>query len=212
MNKNEKTEKNDNNKLKSSLSSNTGSVFLNENYTKILSSQKESQTAQNKNITPKNKSISSNHIFVPIEEDKKSKYSKNSKKGKEKSDSKKKKKNQEKIAKILKNNERIKIPMSKKRRSFAVDKNNLKLNLNNFNNILKSLTPPKPINIRTDKNGVEINKANKKLVHITFLDDISPNNKITETVVIQSFKKFNIFKDSPTELNVSNCSKCCLIY
>ena len=206
MNKNEKIEKNDNKQLKSSLSSNTGSNFLNENNTKNLSSQKESQTGQNKNITPKNKSISSNQIFIPIEEDKKSRHSKNSKRGKEKSDSKRKKKSKEKIAKILKNNERIKI------RSFAVDKNNLKLNLNNFNKILQSVTPPKPINIRTDKNGVEINKANKKIVHITFLDDISPNNKITETVVIQSFKKYNIFQDSPTELNVSNCSKCCLIY
>lgn len=204
--------------LKTSLSSNTGSNYLNENNTKIISSQKESQTAQNKNITPKNKSISTNHIFVPIEEDKKSKpsNSKNSKKKKGKSEShKNKKKNEERIAKLLNKNERmkIKIPKCNKRRSFAFTGDSLKLNLNNINNnLLKSLTPPKPINIRTDKNGIEINKTNKKLVHITFLDDISPNNKITETVVIQSFKKFNIVEDNPDDKNLSNCSKCCNIY
>jgi hypothetical protein len=209
MNKNEVKQ------LKSSLSSNTGSNILNEinTNTKNISSQKESQIVLNKNNTPKNKSISSNQIFVPIEEDKKSKHSKNSKKGKEKGDSyKNKKRNREKIAKLLKNNERIKIPSGKKRRSFAVDGNTLKLNLNNFNNILKSLTPPKQINVRTDKNGVEINKNNKKLVHITFLDDIPPNKKITDTVVIQSFKKFNIVEDLPGTQNISNCSKCCSIF
>lgn len=208
--------KNEVKQLKTSLSSNTGSNYLNENNTKIVSSQKESQTAQNKNITPKNKSISTNQIFVPIEEDKKSKpsNSKNSKKKKEKSESyKNKKKNEERIVKLLSKNERIKIPKCKKRRSFAFTGDNLTLNLNNINNnLLKSLTPPKQINIRTDKNGIEINKTNKKLVHITFLDDISPNNKITETVVIQSFKKFNIVEDNSGDKNLSNCSKCCNIY
>ena len=207
MNKNEVKQ------LKSSLSSYTGSNFLNEINTKNISSQKESQIQFTKNKSPKNKSNSSNHIIVQMEEEKKSRHSKNSKKGKEKNDAyKNKKKSREKIAKLLKNNERIKIPTGKKRRSFAVDGNTLKLNLNNFNNILKSLTPPKKSNIRTDKNGVEINKTNKKLVHITFLDDIPPNNKITETVVIQSFKKFNIVEDSPGPQNISNCSKCCMIF
>ncbi len=116
------------------------------------------------------------------------------------------------MANLLKNSEKLKIPTGKRRRSIAVNSNNIKLNLNNFNNILKSLTPPKEINRRTDKNGIEINKDNKKKVHITFLDDISPNNKITETVNIQSFKKFNIEENAQKEIKLSKCSKCCNIF
>ena len=196
---------------KNSLSSNTGSNILNE----VITYQKELSINKNNN-TPNNKSISSNHIFVPIEEDKKSKRSnsKTSKKGKEKNDLYKiKKKSKDKVPNLLKNKEKMKIPIGKKRRSFAYAGNNLKLNVNNYNNNLsKSFTPPKETNIRTDKNGIKINKHNKKLVHITFLDDISPNNKITDTINIQSYKNYNIDKDKSLEDNVSNCSKCCFIY
>ena len=59
--------KNEVKNLKNSLSSNTGSNILNEINTKNISYQKDVST--NKNNTPKNKSISSNHIFVPFEED-----------------------------------------------------------------------------------------------------------------------------------------------
>ena len=195
---------------KNSLSSNTRSNILNE----VITYQKELSINKN-NITPKNKSISSNHLFIPIEEDKKSKRSnsKTSKKGKEKNDLYKiKKKSKDKISNLLKNKEKMKIPTGKKRRSFAYAGNNLKLNFNNYNNLSKSFTPPKETNIRTDKNGIIINKNNKKLVHITFLDDISPENKITDTINIQSYKKYNIVKDMPWEDNLSNCSKCCYIY
>ena len=195
---------------KNSLSSNTGSNILNE----IITFQRELSINKN-NITPKNKSISSNHIFIPIEEDKKSKRSnsKTSKKGKEKNDLYKiKKKSKDKITNLLKNKEKMKIPIGKKRRSFANAGNNLQLHFNSYNNLSKSFTPPKKTNIRTDKNGIKINKKNKKLVHITFLDDISPDNKITETINIQSFKKYNVVKYMPWEDNLSNCSKCCYIY
>ena len=208
--------KNEVKNLKNSLSSNTGSNILNEINTKNISYQKDVST--NKNNTPKNKSISSNHIFVPFEEDKKSKHSnsKNSKKGKEKNDLHKiKKKSKDRIANLLKNKEKLKIPSGKKRRSFAVAGNNLKLLFNNCNNSLsKSLTPPKEkeTNIRADRNGIKIIKNNKKFYHITFLDMIPPNNKFTETIFIQSYKKYNIVENLPGEENLNNCSKCCNIY
>ena len=117
-----------------------------------------------------------------------------------------KKKSREKILKILKHNEKLKIPTGKRR---SIAGNSLKLNINNM---LKSLTPPKEIKIRTDKNGIEINKLNKKKVHITFRDDISPNNKITDTINIESYKKYNVFETLSTENNLSNLNKCCNIF
>ena len=61
-------------------------------------------------------------------------------------------------------------------------------------------------------NGIEINKNNKKKVHITFLDDISPNNKLIETIMIQSFKKFNIIDDNSKQENINKCGVCCYIF
>ena len=104
----------------------------------------------------------------------------------------------------------MKIPTGKRRSCVAG--NGLKLNLNNINNILKSLTPPKINHIRTDKNGIEINKDNKKKVHITFLDEISPNKKITDTINIQSFKQLNIIEKIPWDDNVQRITKCCNIF
>ena len=77
--------------------------------------------------------------------------------------------------------------------------------------MLKSLTPPitpanDKVKVRTDKNGIEINKNNKKKVHITFLDDIPPN-KITDTINIQSFKQYNIIEKMPGE-DDANPNKC----
>ncbi len=121
---------------------------------------------------------------------------------------------------MLKNNAKEKIPRAK-RRSIGGNSNIL----NDFNNLLNlnSLTPPKTpqksqtkelniANVRKDKNGIEINKDNKKKVHITFLDDISPNNKITDTINIQSFKHYNIVEKLPCEKKTSNLSRCCNIF
>ncbi len=109
-----------------------------------------------------------------------------------------------------KSRERIKIPTGKR---MSNANNRSKLNLNNINNILESYKPStKEIKIRKDKNGIEINKINKKKVHITFLDKISPNNKITETIIIQSYKKYNFSDDnSKNENNNNNCGVCCSI-
>lgn len=194
--------------LKSIQSSNTCSKILNEISVKNMTERKESNISSTKNkFSPKNKTSSTNHILNSIGDETKSKSSLNikiKKKDKEKSDlSKNKKKSRDKIAKFLQ------IPRGK-RRSIAV--NRTKINLNNINNMLKTLTPPKEIKVRTDKNGIEINKNNKKKVHITFRDDISPNHKITDTVNIQSFKEFNIFEKSSSENNLSNCNKCCIIF
>ena len=114
------------------------------------------------------------------------------------------------ISKLLKNKERIKIPTGKR---MSNANHQSKLNLNNINNIYETYNPlTKDSKIRKDMNGIEINKNNKKKVHITFLDDISPNNKLTETIMIQSFKKFNIIDDNSKQENINKCGVCCYIF
>jgi hypothetical protein len=216
--------------LNSIQSSNTCSNILNDLVGKNISYQRESNisSSKNNNNIPQNKSVSSNHILNSIGDEtkdkstinikikKKEKKSEEKKKKRQKSREKEekdknnmdknKKKSREKIIKILKHNEKLKIPTGKRR---SIAGNSIKLNINNM---LKSLTPPKEIKIRTDKNGIEINKLNKKKVHITFRDDISPNYKITDTINIESYKKFNVFETLSTENNLSNLNKCCNIF
>ena len=219
--------------LNSIQSSNTCSNILNDLVGKNISYQRESNisSSKNNNNIPQNKSVSSNHILNSIgdetkdkstinikikKKEKKEKKSEEKNKKRQKSGEKEekdknnmdknKKKSREKIIKILKHNEKLKIPTGKRR---SIAGNSLKLNINNM---LKSLTPPKEIKIRTDKNGIEINKLNKKKVHITFRDDISPNNKITDTINIESYKKYNVFETLSTENNLSNLNKCCNIF
>ena len=203
--------------LNSIKSSNTCSHILKVLSQKNISEQKDSNISNKKTNNSKNKSESSN-LLNSVGEEIKSKGSVNvnaelKKKDKEKernNRNRKKKMDGDKIIKLLKKNEKPKIPTGK-RRSIAVNSN--KLNLNNINNITKTLTPPKAsFNIRTDKNGIEINKNNKKYFHITFLDDISPDNKITDTVNIQSFKKFNLVEKNQFDNTISNYSKCCYIF
>ena len=203
--------------LNSIKSSHTCSHILKQLSPKNISDQKESNISNKKTNNSKNKSESSN-LLNSVGEEIKSKSSvnvnakamKNEKEKEKKYRKKKKKREGEKIIKLLKKNEKLKIPTGK-RRSIAV--NSIKLNLNNINNITKSLTPPKAsLIIRTDKNGIEINKSNKKRFHITFLDDISPDNKITDTVNIQSFKKFNLVEKTQFDNTISNYSKCCNIF
>ena len=207
--------KNEIRQIKSIQSSNTCSNLLNDIIGKNISYQRDSNISSKNNKTPPNKSASSHHILNSLGDETKSKSTLNlkiKKKEKEKKDQdksdicKNKKRNRDKIAKLLKNNERVKIPRGKRR---SVAGNSIQFNINNM---LKSLTPPKVIKVRTDKNGIEINKLNKKKVHITFLDDISPNNKFTETINIQSFKQFNIIEKLPGEDNISNYNKCCNIF
>ena len=216
--------------LNSIQSSNTCSNILNDLIGKNISYQRESNlsSSKNNNNIQQNKSVSSNHILNSIgdetkdkstinikikkkekksEEKKKKRQKSREKEEKDKNDmDKNKKKSREKILKILKHNEKLKIPTGKRR---SIAGNSIKLNINNM---LKSLTPPKEIKIRTDKNGIEINKLNKKKVHITFRDDISPNNKITDTINIESYKKYNVFETLSTENNLSNLNKCCNIF
>ena len=110
----------------------------------------------------------------------------------------------------MKNKERIKIPTGKR---LSNVNSSSKLNLNNINNSYGSEKPQtKETKARKDKNGIEINKINKKKVHITFLDNISPNNKITETIIIQSYKKFNLCDNMPNEENINKCGVCCNIF
>ena len=195
---------------------------------KNINSIKTNLSINKNNDNSKNKSASTNHILNTIEDDIKvkdsfiikTKKNKVPKIKKKKKNNDKKNKDKNKLINFLKNSEKTKIPKDK-RRSIS---GNSKM-LNNFNNLLdlNSLTPPRTPqksqtkelnirNVRRDKNGIEINKDNKKKVHITFLDDISPNNKITDTVNIQSFKQYNIVEKIPMEKNISNISKCCYIF
>ena len=123
----------------------------------------------------------------------------------------KKKRKSKDIFRLLKNKEKIKIPTGKR---MSNANNSSKLNLNNIDKILESYKPStKEIKIRRDKNGIEINKVNKKKVHITFLDKISPNNKITEIIVIQSYKKYNnLSDDNLKDTDKNNCGVCCSIF
>ena len=122
----------------------------------------------------------------------------------------KKKRRSRDIFKYMKNKERIKIPTGKR---LSNVNSSSKLNLNNINNSYGSEKPQtKETKARKDKNGIEINKINKKKVHITFLDNISPNNKITETIIIQSYKKFNLCDNMPSEENINKCGVCCNIF
>ena len=198
---------------------------MSKNEIKIYKSCK-SVKSFNKNISPKNNSnqlmnlsnkyasSSSNNIIETIGDLSKcitnaSNFKTPVKYKKEKFGSSKKRRKSRDISKLLKNKERIKIPTGKR---MSKPNNPTKLNLNNINNILESYKPStKELKIRKDKNGIEINKINKKKVHITFLDKISPNNKITETIIIQSYKKYNFSDDNTKNKNNNNCGVCCII-
>ena len=178
-----------------------------------IKEKKDSSYQKNRHITlkipkPKTKSSSSNHISLSMEEDTKSKSSCliPRLKQKDKTVSTKKKK-KSKISKLK--NEKLKIPTGK-RRSISGQPSNLIIN--SIKNEIKSFTPPKttkPKNIRRDKYGTEINKINKKKVHITFIDYISPR-RITETIQIQSYKNLNKVEAISSEQRDS--SKCCNIF
>jgi hypothetical protein len=126
-----------------------------------------------------------------------------------KKDINKKKRKSRDIFRLMKNKEKIKIPTGKR---FSNVNSSSKLNLNNINIFETEKPPTKETKARKDKNGIEINKFNKKKVHITFLDNISPNNKITETIIIQSYKNYNLFDNIPNEENINKCGVCCNIF
>ena len=167
------------------------------------------------NFTNKYASSSSNNIADTVGDISKcltsgSNFKTPKKSKKIKKDNFKKKRKSRDIFKLMKNKERIKIPTGKR---LSNVNSSSKLNLNNINNIYESEKPQtKETKARRDKNGIEINKINKKKVHITFLDNISPNNKITETIIIQSYKKFNLCDNIPKEDNKNKCVVCCNIF
>ena len=123
-----------------------------------------------------------------------------------------KKREREKILKLLKDNEKIKIPIGQRKSN--VDKSP-KLNMNNIENIIKNLNIEKNNNKeRKDYYGNTINKNNKKKVHISFKDNIKiKDNKLVEMVPIQSFKSFNIIhKNEDKIINKPSFSRCCEIF
>lgn len=178
---------------------------------KNASFSKENHITLNNNNSNIKKSCSNHLLEGTTGDDSKSKSSlchkskKLKKKLTKKSKSmKNKKRDKEKIAKLLKN-ERLKIPTGKR---MSIANNKIKINLNNIEKIIKSL--PKN-NIRLDTYGNQINKENKKNVHIRFLDNI-PSNELIEIIPIQSFKQLNIIEKIPDEQLISICSKCCQIF
>lgn len=202
---------------KSKLSNSNEETQINDDIVKNNIPHKKKRKISLNNI-PKNKSSSTNILYDSFADDSKSKSSfvETNKKKKEKNELNKKKKrnkgNKGKITKFLKK-EKLKIPIGK--RMSITQNTNLNLNINTNStknlNIVKSFTPRKDENIRTDKNGIEINKYNKKKVHITFIDEISPN-QITEIVNIESFKKFNIVEKPQNNQMISDYNKCCNIF
>jgi len=192
----------------------------------LLDIKKSSSFLKETNITSENKdsNIQKNNSSIPIKdgengEEIKSKSSffkknKKSKKNEKKNDKKNdffkinKKKGKEKIPKLLKNKERLKIPF-RKRMSIGNDNTKLSLkNLDNIDKIIKSL-PNQPVKVRLDINGNEINKKNRKKVHITFLDTI-PTKKLIEVIPIQSYKQYNIIEKIQEPDLYYN--KCCIIF
>lgn len=109
------------------------------------------------------------------------------------------KKNQNKIVQLLRQTEKSKIPHNfKKEMIIPIRPSKLE-------------SPPQNKIGRVDKNGITINKINKKLVHITFIDKITQNNLI-ETVPVESYKKYNSTQDIPKNELFSDQKKCCFIF
>ena len=75
----------------------------------------------------------------------------------------------------------------------------IKKEINNNNNKAK----------RTDRNGVQICKGNKKKVKVTFIDQIDENKKFEEIIDIQSIKKYNINYGIPKEDKYIKETVCC---
>lgn len=68
---------------------------------------------------------------------------------------------------------------------------------------------------RFDRNGIVINKINKRKVHVTFIDRIT-SNSLTDVIKIESFKKYNVILGIPKEDKYigavrKNC-QCCNIF
>jgi len=62
---------------------------------------------------------------------------------------------------------------------------------------------------RTDRNGVQICKQNKKKIKVTFIDQIDKNKKFEEIIDIESIKKYNICYGLPKEDKYIKETVCC---
>jgi len=114
-----------------------------------------------------------------------------------------KKRKKKKIIKLLRNNEKIKIPTGKRKSN--VD-DNIKLDINNIDKIIKTNTKE-----RKDSFGNKITKENKKNVHICFKDFVN-KKKLIEFIPIESFKSFNIIEQNKNKNTQNYCTRCCSIF
>ena len=62
------------------------------------------------------------------------------------------------------------------------------------------------------KNGIEINKINKKKVHITFVDNIPNSKRLVEEIPILSYKNYNFINYINKDENNNKCGVCCFIF
>ena len=115
------------------------------------------------------------------------------------------KREREKIIKLLRNNEKIKIPIGKRNSN---GDNKINLNINNTDNIIKKNSETKE---RNDSFGNKITKENKKNVHICFKDLIN-KKKFIEFIPIESFKSFNIIEENKNKTTQPYCTRCCSIF
>ena len=113
------------------------------------------------------------------------------------------KKNQNKLIELIKNSEKSKTPLNN------IKKNGKLLNLSI--NPVPYTIPLRNKTERLDRNGIVINKGNKKKVHITFMDK-SKECKLIEEIKIESFKQYNTIIDMEKNEFLDPKNRCCYIF
>ena len=111
------------------------------------------------------------------------------------------KKTEIKLAKILKESQKSKIPFNHK---------NSKLISLSIKPKIFAL-PSRNKNERIDRNGIVINKTNKNKIHITFIDKVQ-KCKVAEYIQVESYKQYNIMDDMDKHGSLFGTNRCCCIF
>ena len=110
-------------------------------------------------------------------------------------------KTQNKLIKLIKYTKKSKIPINKRNGQV------LSLSIKPVPFVI----PMKNKNERIDRNGIAINKTNKKKVHITFIDKVEKCN-LVEDIQVESYKQYNTIEELQKNELLVNKNKCCFIY
>ena len=112
-------------------------------------------------------------------------------------------------SKIKSHKDKIMLLLSQEKSKIAKKESNFIIKKENINKGKKE---------RTDRNGIPINKKNKRKVKITFIDQLDKKNKLVTEVKIESFKKYNVILGMPkddyydgTDKQNSKCCTCIVI-